>query len=311
MCNTVTFDKQSDTYRLRELGRVYYTTIQTLSDICSISIRAAEVLLFIFNFNRVYKKNPSKKKIELHLNFNNVKKHLESLNKHNLIETVNTKYYHCTETSDITDIDKLNQFVVALHNIDDWVPEQFFDFMTFVHAIETFSDLETPLPSRRTLVRCFCLCDKYSKSDVCKISSDPVSSCRYARDLKKILPVIEKIYHRDTFYSHVKETDRYNAIYEHQCSQFSKARAYVFDYEVTNEKTHHTYTTRNSFKKQLDEETLEICDKVIEQSKDLSPDVICVYLYQQIVTKKMNEQRFTCLSESVYWADKSEVDAQE
>ena len=302
----MTIDTKSDTYRLRELGRVYYTTIQTLSDICNISVRAAEVLLFIHNFNRVYKKNPSKKKIETHLNFNNVKKHLDSLNKHSLIETVNHKYYHCTETSDITDIDRLNQFVVALHNIDDWAPEQFFDFMTFVHSIETFSDLETPLTSRRTLVRCFCMCDEFKVSEVCKISNMKSNSCMYTRDLKKILPVIEKIYHRDTFYSHVKETDRYNSIYEHQCSQFAKARAYVLDYEVTNEKTHHTYTTRDSFKKQLDEEVLEIADKVIEQLDELSPDVICVYLYQQIVTKKMQEYRFNCLSESVYWADKSE-----
>lgn len=303
---TFNYTEDSDIYRLREVGRVYYTTIQTLSDISHISVRAAEVLLFIHNFNRTYSKNPSKKKIETHLNFNNVKKHLESLNKHNLIETVNHKYYHCTEQSDITDIEELNQFIVALHNIDDWTAEKFFEFMTFVHAIETFTDLETPISSRRTLVRCFCLCDKFSKSAVCKISSDPVSACRYARDLKKIIPVIERIFHQDTFYSHVKETDRYNAIYEHQCSQFAKARAYVLDYEVTNDKTHHTYTVRNTFKNQLEEETLDIADRAIELREELSDESICTWLYTQIVTKKMSEYRFNCLSESVYWADKSE-----
>lgn len=305
-----TLNSNSDTYRLRELGRVYFTTIETLSDIANITVRAAEVLLFIFNFNRTYRKCPSKKKIELHLNFNNVKKHLESLNKHNLIKTVNQKYYLCTEQADITDIDRLAQYTVALHSIDDWSAETFLEFMTFVHSIETMNGLETPITSRRTLARCFCLCDEFKVTDVCKISNKKVSACMYARDLKKVLPIIEHAFHQDTFYLHVRDVDRRNAIQEHQCSQFAKARAYVFDYEVTNKKTHHTYTTRSSFKKQLDEETLEIADKAIEQLDKMSADAICVWLYQQIVTKKISEYSFKCLSESVYWSDKSECETE-
>lgn len=297
---------KTDTLRLREVGYTYFTTIETLSDICNISVKAAEVLLFIFNFNRTYKKSPTKKKIETHLNYKNIKSQLDVLNRANLIETVNHKYYHCTETSDISDIETLNRYVVTLHSIDDWSAMTFLDFMTFVHAIETVNGLETPLTSRRTLVRCFCVCEQFRVSDIQTVISRKKLACMYARDIKKILPILEEIYQRDTFFNHVRDTDRQNAIYEHQCSQFSKARAYVLDYETTNKKTHHTYTVRNTFKKQLDEETLEISDRAIEMRKEMSDKNVIIWLYSQIVTKKMSEYRFQSLTEAVYWADKTD-----
>lgn len=307
--NSFSYSPESDTYRLREIGHHYYKSLETLSSIINTTVRVAEILLFIFNFNRVYKKNPTKKKIELHLYYSNVKKQLVRLQELKLIETVNQKYYHCTETAPfITDIDKLNQYVVSLHSLDEMTPEQFFEFMTFTHSIENFQGLETPINNRRVLVRCFCMCDTFKVSEVCNISSDKQSACMYVRDLKKIVPLIETVFHQDTFYSHVRETDRKNAIYSHQVSQFQKSKAYVLDYEITNSKTHKTYTVRNQFKNRLDKETLEISDRVIESMSDMTENEICKYLYSQIVTKKMTEYRFQCLSDTVYWADKTECE---
>lgn len=300
------YNPKSDTFRLREFGQVYFTAVETISDIASISFRTAEVLLFIFNFNRTCRKNPNRKKIETHLNIKNVKPLLTKLLSLELIKRTSRSYYSCTETAPfITDINVLNEYVVALHSLDEVTPEKFLDFMTFVHAIETVNGLETPVNNRRVLARCLCLCEQFRVSDIQTVISKKKLACMYARDLNRILPVIEEVYQKDTFVIHIRETDRQNAIYSHQVSQFQKAKAYVFDYETTNKKTHKTYTVRNQFRNQLESDTLEIADRAIELRSDLSYDSVCSYLYAQIVTKKV---RHINLTEAVYWSDKSDCE---
>ena len=277
------------TERLLERGRIYFSSVERLSEFLTFpnSIRASEVLLFIHNQNR-YKKFPNKSFIQLHLYIKDISQSLRYLRQYKLIELIDDKHYRCTETASfIENQEDLFNFFISLHSLDDFYSDkvQFSDFISFIHSVETLPGLETPLSSRRTLVRCLCMCDKYTKTSLTSRVSN-VTACIYARDIRNNYRKIEHAIEHDSYDEYVKKEDRYNAVKYHQLFLLRQVQTYI------NNKTD-----------TVSEEVRDIVETVKSMKDSHSKESINSYLYTEIVTKKLSELELQRKIDCVYWSD--------
>lgn len=280
--------------RLIQLGRVYFTAVEKLSSFINRpnNVRTAEILFFIHNQNR-YRKFPAKSYIQLHLYIKDVSQSLRHLRELHLIELIDDKHYKCTETyPSLERQDDLFEYYISLHALDDFYSDKinFNKFISFVHAIESMIGLETPMSSRRTLVRCFCMCDKHTQATYSsRVSSK--TACMYARDIRKNYDKFEYAIIADTYDELVKKTDKYNAVKYHQLSLLRQA---------------HTYLNDTTYK--VNEEIRDIVEIAKSMKNRYTEDTINMYLYEQIVTNKLKELELERQIEVIYWSEQPSLE---
>lgn len=285
-----------DISSVRELTRQYYETIESLSSLLNISVKESEILLFIHNYTRVHNYNTNKSTIELHLNYKDVKSQLLRLRELNLIRLSTKKKYVVTDTAPLQDMNDLSDYVVLLHNLDNLTVSDFFLIMRFVHCFESMIGLETPISMRRKLSRCYVMCDTFSLDNIKTVIRHTQTQCVFLRDLRKIDNIIEEVFLKDTFESHVSEIERQNREHRHNINQFQKAKAYVLDYNNLSD----------FFRKFLDKETYEIAEDVRQQRESCTEDEIIRYLYRQIVLKPLYESALQTHRDCVYYVCQTE-----
>lgn len=286
--NRVVISPESDTYRLRQLGKEYFTSVECLAKFLNIpnNHKAAEVLFFIHNYNEIYRKAPSKSFIELHLCIKDISSVLYCLREYELVRLRDDKHYICTNTASfLKDIDTLNDYVVALHSLDTFYRNKlhFREFVTLLHVFETMPQLKTPSSKRRTLARCFCMCDDIS-ANVLESRVSHATACSYAKDLITNYLRIEDILKEDSYSDYVKDTDEFNAIKYRQLSQLRRAHTYI-----------------NNKKTKIDDETREIAEEALRLYKD-DTNSINLYLYRKIVSERLAKLKVNRLSEACYWS---------
>lgn len=284
----------SKTEILRQLGTVYFTAVEKLSTFINRpnSVRAAEVLFFIHNQN-TYRRFPAKSYIQLHLYIKDIAMSLKQLRDLNLIELIDDKHYRCTETFPSLERESdLFEYYVALHALDDFYSDKinFNKFISFVHAIESLPGLETPISSRRTLVRCFCMCDKYTYASFSgRVSKS--TACMYARDIRQNYDRFDYAINEDTYDELIKKTDRYNAVKYHQLFLLRNSQAYL-----------------NGTRDTIIEEVKDIVEKAKSMQNRYTKETICQFLYEQIVTKKLQELELERQREVIYWSEQPSLE---
>ena len=278
----------------KQIAKVYFSAVEKLSSFLNFpsNVKAAEVLFFIHNLNR-FKRFPQKSYIQLHLYMKDISQSLRCLREYNLIELIDDKHYRCTETALFLEKqDDLFDYYISLHALDDFYDNkvQFNNLISFIHAIESLPGLDTPVSSRRTLVRCFCMCDKYTKTAFSNRVSN-ATACLYARDIRNHYSMIEYSIEHDTYDEHVKKEDKYNAVKYHQLSLLRQAQTFV----------------NNNIDK-VSEEIRDIAERAKSMKHSYTKETINIYLYTEIVTKKLSELELQRTQECVYWSEQPSLE---
>lgn len=187
--------------RILESGKIYFSAVDELSSCLGDDRKsrdAAEVLLLLHGARFLGYFDRTRISELLCLSKRNVDRAVDFLKKKNLVYPYKKGIKLTGNTFSDCDEDTMFRYYVAVQGLDDWYldMERHWVFLTYLHVVQEWIGLRTPLPTRRFLARCLCMdcicqCSKHTlmnlKKDILELRVEEleqkIGEDRYREDV--------------------------------------------------------------------------------------------------------------------------------